>query len=501
MKIGFLLQRRFAYIGHDLAIHLKNKYGVNDFCGYVYLRDSFNYLKKQKDINYVNLILDEDIHEKYKREKLDIEYLKKLEQEYGLPNLWPYIALDRVLMYNQLIREYPYNTPRYTHEEMLRIFQVKARAIIDFMETEKPNAFIFPNNGGIGSMLLYQMAKKKKIKTLFTASPALSNRTLFSETATSFSYVEELFKKYMAGSPKNEVHYEQAKKILRDFRASPRPYSDDLSLDRAPVNRLQQLRFLKPKNFFNSVKWFIHLLRQHFFSPERLDYSYIHPWGYLKDRVKRKIRNIIGANDLYDKFDSNESYAFYGLTVEPEVSILLAAPFAPDQINIVRQIARSLPVGFTLYVKEHPSMVPYRPRAFYKELKKIPNVKLLSPTISGFAIIQNAKLITTISGSIGWEAMMLKKPVIIFGHIYYDKLSMVKYCGEAERLPYLVKEQLENFQYNEEEVLNFITAMLEDSALLPFGYLWEQETDENKKRSGMEPLADLIAKKLDLKKL
>lgn len=498
MKIGILLQRRFAFIGHYLARDLKERYGVAEFCGYVYLRSSYEWLKKQTDLNYTSLVLDEDVHERYKKEKLDLEYLKKLEQDYGLPNLWAYIALDRVLMYSQLVREYPYNTPLYTHEEMLRILQVKAKAIINFMDTEKPDVLIFPNNGGIGSLLLDTIARKKKIKILYIVAPALADCHLLSEDLNTFSGVNKIFKKRMAAAPINDAYFEKARKILNDFRAAPRPYNDDLLLTRQPVNRRKQLVFLKPKNLIRSAKWFLHLLRQHFASRERFDYSYIHPWGYLKDRLKRKTRNLIGANDLYDKFNPDEQYAFFGLHVEPEVSILLAAPFVTDQINLVRQIARSLPVGYILYVKEHPSMTPHRPRAYYRELKKIPNVRLLSPTIPSFDIIKNAKLVTTITGSVGWEALMLKKPIIDFGHIYYNEISMVKRCGEMEQLPYLVKEQLENFEYREEEFLTFLAAIVEESTSLPFGYLWEQETDDAKKKAGLGPLTDLIAKKLGL---
>ena len=77
-------------------------------------------------------------------EKLDLDFLKKFEQEYGLPYLWPYLALDRVIMFNLLEREYPYDTPKYTHEEMMRILQVKAKAVIKFLEKEKPNFLICP---------------------------------------------------------------------------------------------------------------------------------------------------------------------------------------------------------------------------------------------------------------------------------------------------------------------------------------------------------------------
>src|SRR3990167_6347291 len=103
MKICFFLQRRFAYLGHNLAVLLKEKYGVMDFCGYVNLRSSFNFLSSQKDIRYSTLLFDENMQKKYKEEKLDLNYLRQLEKEYGIPNLWPYIAADRIIMSNQLL--------------------------------------------------------------------------------------------------------------------------------------------------------------------------------------------------------------------------------------------------------------------------------------------------------------------------------------------------------------------------------------------------------------
>ena len=104
MKICFLLQRRFAYIGHAIALIFKEKYGVNDFCGYVCLRSSFEFLKSQKDINYTKLILDEDLHNQYLKEPLDANYINQLEKDYGLPNLWAYIEPDRFLRRGQHVR-------------------------------------------------------------------------------------------------------------------------------------------------------------------------------------------------------------------------------------------------------------------------------------------------------------------------------------------------------------------------------------------------------------
>ena len=123
MKGCIFLQRSFARVGHAMAIVFKEKYGVDEFCGYVALRTSLGFLKRQKNVKYHRLLLDEDLHEQYKNEIIDYDYLRWLEEKYGLPNLWPYVLVDRIIMHGQLVREYPYDQPLYTHEDILKIIQ------------------------------------------------------------------------------------------------------------------------------------------------------------------------------------------------------------------------------------------------------------------------------------------------------------------------------------------------------------------------------------------
>lgn len=505
MKACFLLQRRFAYIGHYIALILKEKYGLLDICAYVQLRSSYTFLKNQANLSYSSLLLDEDVHKTYLTEELDLNYLRTFEKEYGLPNLWPYLAVDRIVMHNQLIREYPYDSPPYTHEEILKIAQVNIKRIIEFLEKEKPDFIFFSVVGSIGAKLLYHIAKKKSIQTICAITNTLPRTTVLSTEYERLSWVEELTEQYQNDpTVKRSNYYEQATSFMRDYRAKPVIYSDTYfsGIYSEMYNYIKPLDWLSPQNLWRSLLWFVHILKEYTTSSYRYDYSFIRPWGYIKDRIQRKIRNLRGNHDLYDCYaPERDNFVFFPLQYEPEVSLMLLAPFFTDQINVIKQIARSLPVGYILYVKEHPQMTVYRPRAYYKKLKKIPNVKLINPSISGFDIMKNARLITTITGTVGWEASLLKKPVITFGDIFYNQLSFVKNCRTIEHLPFIVKEQLKNFQYNEEEMTSFVAALLQDSAPVDMLQLWEKETDENKKKMGLEPLADLLAKKIKLKKL
>jgi hypothetical protein len=498
MKGCLLLQRNFAYVGHAMAISLKERYGVNEFCAYVYLRSSYDFLTSQRDIRYSTLLLDEDVHEAYKTERADPAFLDRLEKEYGIPFLWPYLKVDRVLMSNQLVREYPHDRSPFTHEELLRILQVHARAIITMLERERPDFLFCSVIGGLGSMLLFHIAKKMGIRTFVVNTACLHNRWALSETYDGLSWIEKAFRTErdrLRLSPARE----RAEDYLKKFRRRPFPHYDKATPAMQSVTRSKQLKFLHPANALRSGRVFTKSVFQHYAGNARSDYSHIGPWNYLKDLAKRKTRNIVGLEDLYDDFTpEKEEFAFFPLHYEPETSLLLLAPYYTDQIHLIRQIARSLPVRYKLYVKEHPAMVEYRPRSYYKDLNKIHNVKLIRPSISGFAVTQHASLILTITGTAGWESVMLGKPVITFGHWFYNALPVVETCRDIETLPALIKDRLEHPQRNEEALIDFLSAIFEDSVELDLPHLWNEESDLMKKKEGLEPLTDLLAKKLEL---
>ena len=134
MKVCFFLQRRFAYIGHALACRLKETEPSMQFCGVVQTRPSLRYLQSQTDLTYTSLLLEGDFLHKIKEEKIDPKYLTVLEKEYGLPTLWPYLYVDRIVMNGQLKREYPYNHPTLSHNDMLRLVQITARKLTAFLD-------------------------------------------------------------------------------------------------------------------------------------------------------------------------------------------------------------------------------------------------------------------------------------------------------------------------------------------------------------------------------
>jgi len=165
----------------------------------------------------------------------------------------------------------------------------------------------------------------------------------------------------------------------------------------------------------------------------------------------RKMRKFYDSISV--ELDTSKKCIFYALHFDPEASIMARARFS-SQLSVIKQLSQSLPVGWVLYVKEHPnqfklnepgwwfyltSIHKYRTKEFYKEILKFDNVQFLKFSIKSQDIIKSAKAISTINGSISSEALTYNKPLILFGHqstpfgLCKDvfKITSSKQCQEA----------------------------------------------------------------------
>lgn len=110
-----------------------------------------------------------------------------------------------------------------------------------------------------------------------------------------------------------------------------------------------------------------------------------------------------------------KSYVVFPLHVEPESSLGQMSPEMNEQLAIVELLAKNLPAGTLIVVKEHLAAVGSRPKDFYSTLLKIPNLVMLHPATYLLDVARTARAVATITGTLGAEAAVLGIPVISFG--------------------------------------------------------------------------------------
>lgn len=162
-------------------------------------------------------------------------------------------------------------------------------------------------------------------------------------------------------------------------------------------------------------------------------------WRLFIREARRKVMiKIMTAKRYCTKPDYNGKFLVYALHFHPEASTLINAwPFI-DELPVIRNIAFSLPDGYKLYVKSHPNGFGYEGVQFYKKVRAIPRVKLIPYFINSRELITKSSGVITLTSTMGFEALMLKKPAFIFGNVFYQ---VHPYCNKIENM-YLLPEIL-----------------------------------------------------------
>lgn len=142
-------------------------------------------------------------------------------------------------------------------------------------------------------------------------------------------------------------------------------------------------------------------------------------------RIKRSLRSLYRIYECAPDF--KKPFIYVPLHYQPERNSLPLGEWFADQYLMIDMLARSLPDGWKIYVKEHPQQWSYfakgeygRSLSFYEDIQKIPNVILVPVRLSSFRLIDAARVTATLAGSAGWESVMRGKPALVFGQAWYS---------------------------------------------------------------------------------
>ncbi len=172
-------------------------------------------------------------------------------------------------------------------------------------------------------------------------------------------------------------------------------------------------------SFLHSLRWMYGYYRGydkivHYGSSfyERTRHNIYRVWAWI---LLKKLK-LVSIADLRDK-----KFIFYPMQLEPETLQTIWSPEYFDQISIIQQLAKELPPGYYLAVKEHVPAIGNRSIDLYKTILQMPNVLFIDPRERGLDIIHHAQAIATLAGRTGFEALVAGIPVVsIARRAWYD---------------------------------------------------------------------------------
>ena len=137
-------------------------------------------------------------------------------------------------------------------------------------------------------------------------------------------------------------------------------------------------------------------------------------WPTLRYLVRQNLesRRMMGRTFHPLAHIAESPLLYFPLQTDPEWTLQVQTPEYFCQLWAIASIARDLPAGATLLVKEHIYGIGRRPRDFIDQIAALKNIKLLKLNENALDVIRKVDAVVTINGTGGYEAAMLGKPVV-----------------------------------------------------------------------------------------
>lgn len=379
-----------------------------------------------------------------------VEALTKCEDSNDCDTLNTMIQADRIIS-------------GYPHEQIIRILAGILEFWNEVLDASRPDAIL----GEIAcatEWIAWELAQRREIPYLIPYPTPVANRFFFiGEPAGIWarmqSCYETLKRRRLSGNEE-----QQAESFVREFRAKK---------SKPPFLAWGQRSLLAPdvRGLFRRAAR-IPFRIQSYIEDGMYEVGSYHgtpPWNSIWQDSLRIVRHAFCEWKIFEPFMPQSPYIYFPLHVQPEFTTEVRAPFLANQIAVIENISKSVPIGQKIVVKEHPGMKGERQLDFYRQLKLLHNVHLVSPSMDSHDLIRNSDAVITITGSSAWEAILYEKPIIALGPLCYGFCDLIYPCREIPRLPEVIREALHGFRPNHELLLKFVLAFHQTAHKLQWG--------------------------------
>ena len=357
-------------------------------------------------------------HIKKSKKKPDIKYLKTIEEKYKI-NLWLLAFNDRIF--------YKYNEyHKFTTDEVLYIIEQECRLFESILDEILPDYFITHDPYTQPNRLFYQICKAKGVKVLLMAPLRFGERWQISDESDKFESLENINEE-IPDAALNPLEFLSKSKTDWVKESALKVESSKKSYANATLN------FLVSDNSN---------MQTHYTYYGRTKISVF--FKMLFYEIRKSCRSNFMNKNLDKEFNEDSSFVYFPLHMEQESILLIGAPFYLNQVDIIKNVAKSLPVGYKLVVKDHSVMKfrGWRSISECKEIMNLPNVVLVNPYSNGEELLKKCSLVISIKGSTSIEAAFHMKPSILFRKTGLYKLPSIHKLETIENLPDAIRTGL-----------------------------------------------------------
>jgi len=503
MNVIFFTQSRTLDIFYELYLRLKDRLALEQVAFYVAnLRHYESFLQGHAGFEDKFVVLKEwDIYREAAGHTANLERIRAYEEEIGDPTLWgPVVADRRLSMGKNASFRQDYN-PRFSYDQILSLLDTALVKIDLLFRQVRPDLICTIYTATFGDCIGHLFAKARGIKGLDLRLARLRNYVVFVDgVAEPPPHIAAIFEEFSSGIPPDLK--KSAEDYIESVAGGSGMYEGVVPGARGGKrfgDASGWLRRIAKRDLPRKCAVFFNDYRKSWKPPYCYDYQtpdvlrayiyarFLNPLNVMVAQASLRGR-LAGGHEL-----KSADYILYPLHTEPELVLSQFARPYLNQIEVVRNISLSMPVGMRLFVKEHPMMVGRRSRGYYRKLVEIPNVELVDFGLSSAAVLERARLVVIIRGAIGLEAVVRRKPVVSLGQSMFDILPscMFMRCRSLYDLPKAIGAMLTSYRYDHDCLVRYLAAVMKGS--VPVNLVSDLLGKRGRFRSGAEWESESIA--------
>jgi hypothetical protein len=372
--------------------------------------------------------------------KCDIGFLSKVEEEYSF-----FKNLNLQLMSSQSTTRQYHSRFYFNHstqKENHLYLEMGYKEVLRVLDVFEPDVILDLEDSELLRTILNEVAHKRNIPYINMDYPRFEKYKIptFNLGLSIDGFLEKQYLQGLAADEdelKNELLY--IDNLKRSDRIMSSEFKGTITSTYKPMSIWYLLKFILIKclYFFNV---YIYRRNAKLFVKRNIIYSspIKHLFFYLKVELKKQF--LFRKNRYFESPIANEVYVYMPLHLIPESTTFVKAPYYVNELALIEQISKSLPINWKLYVKEHQAMVGERKLKFYNRIKRFSNVRLVQFNYydDPKPWIDNSVGIVTISGSASFEAALLGKKSIVFANVPFLLIDGVTKSNSMESLYSLI---------------------------------------------------------------
>ena len=469
-KIIFWINDALALVGLPKTLQEKHNFDIYAILDVTDKQKKF--FQKQELIKFSKIWFFHDYISKATK-KPDTKYLKLIEKKHKI-DLSLLASNER--FFNKWNKYY-----KFSSDEKLLILEQECKLFEKILDEVQPDFLITAQTTLHHNHLFYEICKARGIKVLMIRSSFFMGKHIISSEFDSIDNTQI----------NGKFHFNSLVDIQNYLKKYDSTNKVKLELENLLASKTDFLKailkFLVSSN--TNVK-------THYTYYGRSKFAVLK--GTIFSIIKKRFRESFINKNLIRDIKNKKPLIYFPLQIEPERSLLIQAPNYTNQIEVITNIVKSLPAGYELYVKEHPANVfrQWRSVDDYKKIMKLPNVKLIHPSVKSEDLIIKSSLVITISSTSGLEAAFHNKPSIIFADLDYSILPSVHKIKDIDELPYAIKTSLKK-EVKSSDLNYYINLIEENSFELDFDSI-DSDFDSNFHYGGFLADAEIPIEKMRL---